>query len=472
MEVKALQEPHGDGCYENHGEGFCDEILRLFPEELSHVSHPRHSVIGQFHYKGNRLPTEQCSLIEKSDKNRRHDSEKIKSCHDQTAPSWEKGVHEERVDRKFCRTTHERGQKDGHPSVPAAGKGSCGHDRRHRTAETDEHGHDTSSRKTDSTEDLIHKEGHTGDVAAVLHQGQEEKQGDNDGQEAENTADAAKDTVDHQAVKGIVDVYSIHPPVHTVGDDTDSTLQQPLKEGSDYIEGEPEYQCHNSDKAGNSRPLTGKNPVDPLRSLSLTALFWLYHRFFTDTLNEIKAHVRDGGTSIHTAFLFHLCHDALQHLVFILIQMQLACNQRIPLYDFRRGKTQRQPRLLGMILDNRLHRVNGPVNRAAVIIPAAKILSGRPLLILRNVNGMVNQLRNTLVLRRRDGNHRHSKHGFHAVDVNGAVISRHFIHHVESHHHGNVHLQKLHGQVQVSLNIRGIHDVDDGGRFLMKDKIP
>ena len=78
------------------------------------------------------------------------------------------------------------------------GQRAACHDAGHRAAEADEHGHDAAARKTDAPQQLVHHKGHARHIAAILQQGKEEEQGHDDGQEAQHTAHAGKDAVDHQ----------------------------------------------------------------------------------------------------------------------------------------------------------------------------------------------------------------------------------------------------------------------------------
>ena len=84
---------------------------------------------------------------------------------------------------------------------------------------------------------------------------------------------------------------------------------------------------------------------------------------------------------------------------------------------------------------------------------------------------MVNQLINPFILCCGNRDYRYSKQRFHLIYIYRTLISQHFIHHVHCNYHRNIHLQKLHGQIQVSLNIGSIHNVDDRTWFLIQDKI-
>ena len=88
------------------------------------------------------------------------------------------------------------------------------------------------------------------------------------------------------------------------------------------------------------------------------------------------------------------------------------------------------------------------------------------------MDGMIDQLMNALVFGGRDGNDRHTEQALHSVDIDAAPVLCHLIHHVQGDNHGPVHLQKLHGQIHIPLNVGGIYDIDDSPGLLIEDKIP
>ena len=87
------------------------------------------------------------------------------------------------------------------------------------------------------------------------------------------------------------------------------------------------------------------------------------------------------------------------------------------------------------------------------------------------MQGMVHQLADTLVACGANGNDRHAQQTLEQVDVNGAAVGRHLVHHVERDHHGAIELHKLQRQVQVAFDIGGVDDVDDGVGMLIQDKL-
>ena len=175
---------------------------------------------------------------------------------------------------------------------------------------------------------------------------------------------------------------------------------------------------------------------------------------------------------IHAPLLFHLQHDMLQHFLLVLVQLQLIRDQRIPFHKLGCRKPAGQAGRNRMVLDKMADGMQRPVHRSAVILGTAEILPQRTFLIPGYMNGMAHQLVHTLVPRCRDRHDRHAQHGFHGVHIHGAAVAPQLIHHVQRHHHGNVHFQQLHGQIQVALDVGGIHDIDNGFGFVFQNKVP
>ena len=162
----------------------------------------------------------------------------------------------------------------------------------------------------------------------------------------------------------------------------------------------------------------------------------------------------------------------LHRLLLVLIQQQLTPDQSVSLYQLAGGKADRKVCRLGVICDQMHDSVQAPVNGPAVFALIAEILTQWPLLVLRHVNGVIHQFVHTKVFCCRDGHHRHTQQGLHGVYIDAAAVGGDLIHHIERNDHGHVHLQQLHGQIQVPLDIGGVHYIDDRLWLLVEDKIP
>ena len=251
-----------------------------------------------------------------------------------------------------------------------------------------------------------------------------------------------------------------------------SHLKQILQGSTDDVEGEVEHQQHNENKARDGRVFTSENPVNFLRSNPSSALLRLYDRRLADTLDEVVLHIGNGGRAVHTALLFHLHNDVLDHVFLILLQVKLLQDQRITLDDLVRGEAKRESRPLGVVLDDRLDRMMGAVNGPAVVILRTEILDNRLFLIFCDMDGMTHEFIDAFILCRRNRNDRDAEHLLHSVDVDGPVVFHDLVHHVQGHDHRHIHFEKLHCKIQIALDVRRIDDIDDCLRFVDQDKIP
>ena len=207
-----------------------------------------------------------------------------------------------------------------------------------------------------------------------------------------------------------------------------------------------------------------------LRPGPLLALPGADDRGLADLLDEVEAHVGHGGGPVHAALVLHLDDDVLQHLPLVLVQGQLIQDQLVPLHRLAGGEAHGEARPLGVVLDEVDDAVKAAVDGAVVVPLVAEILAGGPLLVLGDVQGVLHQLVHALVLGGGDGHHGHAQELLHAVHVHGAAVGGDLVHHVHGHHHGHVHLQELDRQIEVPLDVGGVHDVDDGRGLLIKDE--
>ena len=204
----------------------------------------------------------------------------------------------------------------------------------------------------------------------------------------------------------------------------------------------------------------------------LAAFVGLDHRSVYQFLDESKAHVRNGRGAVKPTFRFHLHNDVLQHLLFVFIQGQRIHHPLVTLHQFCGGEANRDPGGFRVVVDQMHDRVKAAMHRTAVIVHIAKISPAGLFLILGHMQRMTRQFIHTLVLGCGNGNHRDTQHGLHLIDADRPAIAPYLVHHIQRQHHRNIQLQQLHGQIQVTLNIGGVHNIDDTGRFLIDNKLP
>ena len=259
--------------------------------------------------------------------------------------------------------------------------------------------------------------------------------------------------------------------VHDAGQRVDARFHQVLEEQADDVEGEEEHQTHDGDKGRDGGVLAGEEFVDAVGAQLLFAFVGLDHRLGYQLLNEGEPHIRNGGGAVQPALLLHLHDDMLDHLFFVLIQLQGFLNALVALHQLGGGKPHRNARRLSVVLDQMDDAVDAAVHRAAVVVLTAEIHAAGPLLILCHMKGMVYQLIHALILGGGNGNDRNAQHGLHLVDAHRAAVAAHLVHHVQRQHHGGVQLHELHGQVEVALDVGSIHDVDDAGGLFADDEL-
>ncbi|CDD53729.1 putative uncharacterized protein [Ruminococcus sp. CAG:379] len=261
-------------------------------------------------------------------------------------------------------------------------------------------------------------------------------------------------------------------PIHQIRQQSDAPVKQIRQKGADHVKGQEEYQSHDADKGRDGGVFSGEDPVNAPAPGMLPAFVRLDHRGGAYLLNKPEAHIRNGGGTIQPPFLFHLHYDMLQSVLLILVQLQLLQHISIAPCQLGGGKPKRNSRVRRMILDQTHDPVDTPMHGTAAAVGIAEILSAGALLVLGNVERMVDQLVNALILGGRNGHHRHPQCLLHFIDEDGTAILPHLVHHIQRHHHGNIQLQQLHGQVQIPLNVGSVHNIDDAPGFFLENELP
>ena len=156
----------------------------------------------------------------------------------------------------------------------------------------------------------------------------------------------------------------------------------------------------------------------------------------------------------------------------VTVQVKRLGYQLVALNQLGRRKTHGNVRRRGMVLDKVGDAVNAAMQRAAVrTIGRAEVQATGALAEPRHVQGMIHQLADTLVAGSANGDNRHAQQALEQVDVHGAAVGRHLVHHVERDNHRAIELHKLQRQVQVTLDVGGVDDIDDGVGVLVQDKL-
>ena len=269
----------------------------------------------------------------------------------------------------------------------------------------------------------------------------------------------------------LVHIPGCHKTIDQISERCNSQIQQIRQEGTDHAESQEKYQSHDADEAGNSSIFTGKYFINRNASKMFFTLFWLDDGLIANFLDKIKSHVSDGGGPVQSPFIFHLYNNMFQHFFFVLIQMKAVENQGITFCQFGSGKTNRDTCFCSMIFNQMHNGMETTVNSTPIVIGVTVINFGWFLLIFCHVKSMRDQFINPFVFGSGDRDDRNTKHLFHLIDMDGASVFPDFIHHVQCKNHRNIQFHELHGQIQVPLNIGGIHNIDNSFWMLVQHKV-
>ena len=135
---------------------------------MSYILGSRHTIVWKFHYKRNCLATEQSSPKKKGHKDSHDDTTEIQGDHHNRTIFWEKCCCKKRINRKFCRTAHERCQQYCHFTVTFRRKCTAGHNSRNRTSKSYQHRNNTSSGKPDLTKKFVHNKSYPCHISTVF----------------------------------------------------------------------------------------------------------------------------------------------------------------------------------------------------------------------------------------------------------------------------------------------------------------
>ena len=192
----------------------------------------------------------------------------------------------------------------------------------------------------------------------------------------------------------------------------------------------------------------------------------------THVADKAKAHIGQRGQAVGAGLALHLGNDVLDSVELVTVQVKHLGHQLVALNQLGRRKTHGNVRRRGMVLDKVGDAVDAAMQRTAVwTIGCAKVQATGTLAEPRHVQGMIHQLADTLVAGSANGDNGHAQQALEQVDVHGAAVGRHLVHHVERDDHGAVELHKLQRQVQIALDVGSVDDVDDGVGIFVKDEL-
>ena len=208
----------------------------------------------------------------------------------------------------------------------------------------------------------------------------------------------------------------------------------------------------------------------------LAALPGAHDGFFAEVLKERETHVCQGGFAVHSGLLLHDVHKVVERMLLFVWYVDLLPDKLVVFDQLCRRKPHGKPRRLYVRREQHRSRVDTAVHCSHLVsrIPAfgAEIHAYRYFPIARDVYRVVDKFVDTLVFRRGDRNDRYSEYLLKLVDEDRAAVGAYLVHHVEGEHHRYPKLHELHGEVEVSFDIRSVNDVDDTAGVGVQQKIP
>ena len=193
-------------------------------------------------------------------------------------------------------------------------------------------------------------------------------------------------------------------------------------------------------------------------------------------LQEAEAHIGHGRFPVQAGFFFHNVHQLVESRLLFRGQVQLFGNQPILFYQLGGGEADGELGPADVRLQehgggmdaavHRAHRVLGIIAFHAEVHPLGLDVP------LGYKQGVVDELIDALIFGGGNGDYGNAQNVLQLIDADGAAVGPDLIHHVQRQHHGDLQLHELHGQIQVPLDVGGIHNVDDAAGMVLHQKVP
>ena len=402
------------------------------------------------------------------------------------------GTHEQGNDRQLSATGNERGGHDRHAAVLLVLDGLGSHDAGNAAARGHEHGDKGLTGQAKAAEHAVHDEGDAGHIAAVLQEGQHHKEQEHLRHKTEDGAKAADDTVADQRIdqatvlgtarhKGVVhhggdtrDIGAVLRRVDRVGIVARSldgrvvgvaalTEHVPAVGAEELVVGEVGHRAaqgrngdvvhaeHDDHKDRQAQDTVGNHAVDLLGGAHLCRS--LGHALVDDVRDDAIALTGDDGLGIVVAVLLALGDQLLHASGLLLGEVDELAGVRVALKQF--------DRVVATL-------VGGNARRQVILDVVQNVLDGGIELVLRHLalrsSGLLDlleELLDALVLKSRDHHDRAAELLGELVRVDLIAVLLDQVGHVEGNDHGQAGLDNLKRQVQVTLEVGGIDDLDD-----------
>ena len=439
-----------------------------------HVLCARHAVRRKLDHKGRFLAGEHRLFEQQAGEDAERHAKKIQAeDHDPPVPR-EKRARKQAVDRQLCGAAHERQKEHRHAAVTFVIHRARAHRGRYGAAKAHQKRDEALPGKAEAAHGLIHDKCDAAHVAAVLQNGKAEEQQRDLRQEREHAAHALDDAIAHKAREPCRcgSECRAHKRRKTIVDQHTYAVG---KERAQSGKRQREDHGHDEDEHRDRPDFMRQDRVDLCAALDRALLLAARKRSCRYALDVAVAAIRHGALVIaHRVCRRVVPHDRVHLLRRFRRQAQRIAHPVVPFQELDLCPVQREVRRLCI----RFHQfADAVVLHVGVIVIYIVRLDVEAFMELRmrridELLRAADQLVNPLPGARTDWHHGDAKLQRQALAVDLVAVLFHLVHHVEGDDHRPLQLEQLHGQVQVALKVRTIHDVDDGIRLFVDDVIP
>ena len=441
------ERPDEDGRDEDGRTRFHEIVLDLLPHIDGDGARVGHLVFGQFDDE-----IVDCLLFvdevdDGGDGDRNDYADEIHREGGEHRVCPEEHLRKEDIDGEAGVAAHEGGDEHHLEAVAPAFERAGRHDGRHRAAKAQEHGDERLARQPELAHDALHDVSNARHVAAVLEEGERQKEDEDVGQEGEDGPDAADDAVNEEGDEDGVRADGGEPRLRRIRKPAEPQLEERF-DGVAHIEGEEEDERHDAEEDGDAPHLVREGAVELIGKHVLPLL--VYHDFMDDLVDEVVLLIDD------VRFVISVKDRRKLHGVFfrdLLVAFQKldgvpALVGGIEVMFIELADDTIDLVLDGIRIDHRVFRVMvvDVMGRGLVVVD--EIVGPRAVFV---VDGGVKEGVEPLALSCRHGDDGDAEHFREAVHVDFHTAFLNDIHHVESHDDGFAELQKLQREIEAAL---------------------
>ena len=320
--------------------------------------------------------------------------------------------------------------------------------------------------------EIVHDEGGTRHIPAILHEGDEEVEDQDIGQEDDNRTHTTYNAVGKQRLQGAL--------VKVRG----GQLAKPPKEALNPIhrilpqsKGAPEGDKHEEQEDGITQPTVGDKGVDMVGEDMQVTLLIAVITLRQGTMHEGILGIGDGGLDIMAVatqkvvgnLAAHSTHTTIGVAVGnITFQLTVALQQLDSQETSGKGireamldEVAAQAIYTALKFTTMVH-----MNMTECFLT---ILGSSTLRALEDLYNFIEETVDTHTGTTRSRHHRDTKQGGKLVKVKAVTAALQLVIHIEGHHHGDIHIDKLRCEVEVALQVGGVDDIENDIRVLVKD---